>query len=207
MKKRAISLLMAGILMGAMTSPVFATEETQLQDNNIDQDKQGSTAVEGTVSHQEPDAPSYVITIPSKIDFGTLYQPAVDQDANKDIKFTVAASDFTNMRDGSGVVVWVRDSNDVQTYGEWSGTFAIKNHYGNKLNYTLLNAQGEDLTDLKRDYEQGMVFNVFATEGGAQGTARLNQRQLVNVDLDQWAGVYTGTVQFYSKIRELQDFI
>ena len=50
-------------------------------------------------------------------------------------------------------------------------------------------------------YANGFLFNTF-TAGGQEATEqlKLNRNQLYNRDLSIWGGQYTGTLNFYTKI-------
>lgn len=212
MKKKMISRILTIALAGAMVfasaSAVFGANKP-MDNGSAANEKSGSTKVEGIVETASPGDPSYVITIPEKIDFGTLRQPATDTDSFKDIPFVVTASEFSNIPQGSAVAVLVRDAKDAQTNNEWSGKFAIEKD-GNELVYTVLNQSGTDLSTLKLDYANGILFNAFAAEGDANGTARLNQKQLYGKDLNgadsSWVGTYEGTMNFYAKVVSMADY-
>ncbi|MCD8364926.1 MAG: hypothetical protein LUC83_03780 [Clostridiales bacterium] len=206
--KRGTGLLLAGVLACGAPATVFASQT--LGDAQTENEQTGSTEVEGEVKSSSPGDPSYVITIPAKIDFGTLRQPSTDTDSFKDVSFTVTASDFYNIASGSAVAVLLKDSNDVNTGGSWSGEFAITKDTCS-LEYSILNSAGTSVAESTLTYDHGLLFAVYANEGKVAGTARLNQRQLYGKDLkdtdSDYVGTYTGTIDFYAKVVSLAEYL
>lgn len=219
MKKRSLlkkgaGLVLAGSLVLGMQSTVFATNPTL-----TDSGQNGNTDVAGEVSTSSGVSPSYIITIPEKIDFGTLSAPETDQNDYKDISFDVTASSFVNFSDNTGVAVLVKDSQDVQNAGEWSGVFNItKDTYS--LAYSILDPSASDVSDGTLTYTNGLLFHVFGAAAVAtsadssvtvSGTVRLNQRQLYGYDLDgtdaDMVGTYDGTIDFYSTVVDLNSYL
>ena len=53
-------------------------------------------------------------------------------------------------------------------------------------------------------YDNGFLFNVFMKAGQtATDQLRLNRNQLYNKDLSTWGGAYTGTLNFYTRVRNV----
>lgn len=207
--RRGAILALAAVMTMGLSASVFAADKP-MGNADTTNEKSDTTEVEGQVVDTAPGDPSYVITIPEKIDFGTLKQPTTNTDSFKTVEFTVTAEDFNNIASGSAVAVLVKDSADTaSTDNAWNGEFAIKQN-GNELKYSVLNPAGTDLNDTRKGYEHGLLFSAFAVEGSVQGTAKLNQKQLYGKDLKgadkSWVGIYKGTMDFYAKVVSAADY-
>ncbi len=207
-------MFLAAVLILGMQSTVFASTTTDLSETS----QSGNVTVTGTV--EEPASPTYVITIPASIDFGTLEAPDTDEDDYKSVTFDVTASSFANFSSGTGVAVLVKDSNDEKNnVGDWGAKFYITNEDSISLEYSILDPDGDDISagDLTR--ESGLLYYVFdaASVTGSSdssmtvtGTAMLNQRQLYGLDLEDedsaYLGDYEGTLNFYVRVVYMSDY-
>ena len=213
--RRGVGLVMAGSLIFGMQSMVFATDT-----NLTDSSQSGDTDVTGEVEVSSEVSPSYIITIPEKIDFGTLTSPDADEDDYKEVSFDVTAGSFVNFSDNTGVAVLVKDSEDEKDVnGDWTAGFYIRNESSYSLEYDILDPSGDDISAGDLTYENGLLYHVFgaaavATSGTGSvtvtGTAQLNQRQLYGYDLadadSDRTGTYDGTLNFYAKVVSLSDY-
>lgn len=99
--KKIIAALLAGVLG---TTAVVSASAATLTNENPD----GSTEITARIEGAGPGDVSYVITIPDKVDFGTLTQPETETDSYKYIGFIVVATQL-NFEKGA-VSVYVKDS-------------------------------------------------------------------------------------------------
>ena len=161
----------------------------------------GNTEV--TANIQDPGAVNYIITIPDKVDFGTLTQPETDTDSFKDVKFTVTATKIENLSDKNRVAVAVKDKDatvdDDQFY------ITQKTSPNTKLMYLVYDTDtiGESDNHLAEGVmgNDGYNFAYFKNQGqSATGTIRLNQKQLYGKNIAEIAGDYSGTMVFTSSI-------
>lgn len=213
----AILLLAAIILLPAAVTHGKAPLTVQAQDldNAAPANQEGDTTVEGTVTSQPPGSPTYVLRIPSSIDFGILQTPAVDTDSFKDIPFQVELVSLSNLQRGSVVSVLARDGNAPAQMADPNIPFSIKKTDAETLTYSVYTGSdnpdlGMNLEDNATWYEHGYLFGSFnyqAVPGShIKGATRLNQRQLFGKDMSSFTGDYTGQIHFYSRIANAADF-
>lgn len=214
--RKSASLLLAGALLFGMQSIAFASSTTDLSESN----QSGDTTVMGEVVESTTGSPTYVITIPANIDFGTLTAPDTDEDDYKSVTFDVTASSFVNFSDGTGVAVFVKDSTDEKNnVGDWNAKFYITNENSKSLEYSILNPSSEDISSGNLTFESGLLYYVFGATSVATnssgsltvtGTAKLNQSQLYGLDLEDedsdYLGTYEGTLNFYAKVVDISDY-
>ena len=86
--RKILALSMAVATMVTASTAAFAAELTPSSTT-------GNTEV--TANIQDLGAVNYIITIPDKVDFGTLTQPETDTDSFKDVNFTVTATKIENL--------------------------------------------------------------------------------------------------------------
>ena len=203
MKKKVMTVLLAaGLLLAAI--PAAAEQEL------TDVTPEGTTQVEADILDTDSGAVSYIISIPEKIDFGTLQMPEDDTTAhNKTVGFTVAAVevnglDATNQR----IAVLMKDSvtgDKTFQIKQISGTGVADETTDLKvLNYLVYTATGTNVASGDM-YTNGMGFAAFHAAGqSVDGTLSLDQNQLLSdTNIANWAGDYAGTINFYTKIVSL----
>lgn len=131
--------------------------------------------------------PTYTITIPEKVDFDSpTYQPAGSGQYN-DKTFEVIPTTLTNLTDGRGLSVMVKDGGtspstgtDYQLTGsDSSDTLNYQVYKGNSATGGALDAAGATLVN---KWEKGATAQ--------SGTLRLDQSQI------KYSGRYTGTLTF-----------
>lgn len=199
--KRLISVLLAGAL--AATAAVSASAATLTNEN-----PDGSTEVTAQILGAEPGDVSYIITIPDKVDFGTLEQPETDTDSYKYLGFNVEATEINNFANNQAVTVYVKDSSadDGQFYltqkdsaSPFTMSYDVYERVvddTNRSEYVPMNQSG--------DWgEYGYHLCSFGAQ--AQGvlqdvTLALNQKAIYGQNLDEIAGDYSGTMVFHSAI-------
>ena len=197
MKNKLVAGFMAATMMvSVMSTGVFAKDLDPSDENK----KAGDTQVTATVEENENKA-SYVIQIPDMVDFGKIQQPETEGDAYsyKDIKVSCITAD--NLAAGTAIAVLVKDA----TAAESSDPFCLTHntHSDCVLNYEIMNNNDESIQN-GTWYANGFLFNLF-TGAGQEATdkLRLNRNQLYNKDLSVWGGQYTGTLNFYTRVRDV----
>ena len=192
--RKILALSMAVATMVTASTAAFAAELTPSSTT-------GNTEV--TANIQASGEVSYTITIPDKVDFGTLTQPETDTDSFKDVKFTVTATKIENLSDKNRVAVAVKDKDatvdDDQFY------ITQKTSPNTKLMYLVYDTDtiGESDNHLAEGVmgNDGYDLAYFKNQGqSATGTIRLNQKQLYGKNIAEIAGDYSGTMVFTSSI-------
>lgn len=204
MKKKMITVLLAGALAVVSVIPVAAGTTTQ---DNVD----GSTTV--TANIVDSGAVSYVITIPESADFGTLTQPdSIDTDHYTIYGFEVKATEL-NLKNNQGVTVYMKDSSstdnqfyisqnienlpDTMTaftiaYDVYDTTVTVDNI--NK--YEPINETAEPGT-----YGYHLCTFLYNAQGRKQPVyLALNQNALYGQTISDIAGDYSGTITFHSAL-------
>lgn len=202
--KKIIAALLAATL--ATTAAVSASAAT-LTEQNPD----GSTEVTARIEGANPGDVSYVITIPDKVDFGTLTQPETDTDSYKYLDFDVVATELNNLEARQAVSVFLKDgtSDDGQFYltqKDKANPFTISyNVYENVVDDTNI----IDYTPMNQSGDTGEYgYHLCTFTSGAQGavqdvTLALNQKNLFGQNLDDIAGDYSGTMVFHSALTTI----
>ena len=193
--RKILALSMAVATMVTASTAAFAAELTLSSTT-------GNTEV--TANIQDLGAVNYIITIPDKVDFGTLTQPETDTDSFKDVNFTVTATKIENLSDTDYVIVRVK--NEGATVDDSAFYLTQKTSPNTKFIYDVY-----DISPIENYYiplasvsmtEPNGYFLVAFNEIGAKttGTLRFNQKQLYGKDISEIAGDYSGTMVFTSSI-------
>lgn len=201
MKKRLLSVLMVAVMLMAAL-PVSAADKEL-----TDIDNAGSTSVEADIVNDDSGDVSYIIAIPEKIDFGTLSMPEDDATAHpKTVGFEVSAVEVNGLDTAtSRIAVLMADASAE------AGTFQIVGVSGTNndkiLKYSVLNSAGVDITSGNR-YENGYAITAFSAAGQkVTGSLSLEQNQLLSdTAIENWAGDYLGTINFYTTIADLASY-
>ncbi len=197
--KRIIAVLMSVMLTA--TAAVSASASDLKND-------EGATEITANIEGGTTGEVSYIITIPDKVDFGTLTLPEEDVDSYKYVGFNVEAKEL-NIKNNQSVSVFVKDSvsSDGQFYltqKDSASPFSISyDVYDREINsenmndYTPMNETG-DCT------EYGYHLCTFVgpdTAGTLHNvTLTLNQKSLYGKNPDDIAGNYSGTMLFHSSL-------
>lgn len=202
--KKLFAALLSGVL--ATTAVVSASAATLTNDN-----PDSSTEITARIEGAGPGDVSYVITIPEKVDFGTLEQPKTDTDSYKYIGFNVEATEIKNFSTLQSVSVYVKDSSseDGQFYlTQKDKTDPFKMTYDvyerkvddtNRIDYTPMNESGS-----MGEYGYHLCTFTSTAEGAVQDvTLALNQKKLYGQNLNDIAGDYSGTMTFHSALTTL----
>ena len=193
--RKILALSMAVATMVTASTAAFAAELTPSSTT-------GNTEV--TANIQASGEVSYTITIPDKVDFGTLTQPETDIDSFKDVNFTVTATKIENLSDTDYVIVRVK--NEGATVDDSAFYLTQKTSPNTKLTYDMYDRKR--IGDFDIPLNKGKMVNPdgyylvdFRHTGESKtGTLRLNQKQLYGKDISEIAGNYSGTMVFISSI-------
>ena len=213
MKKRIWAALLAAVML-LTAVPVMASEPNEDDTSVIGEQKlddiknAGSTAVEADVRDENGEI-SYIIAIPEKIDFGTLQRPADISTAHpKQVGFEVSAVEIIGLDTSTQrVAVLMQDANASD-----KSLFIITGASGTNtdkiLKYNVLSSVGTDITTGFK-YPNGYLYAAFSQAGQVvPGTLSLDQNQLSdNTDIATWAGEFLGTINFYTAIAEIKDYV
>ena len=162
--KKLFALLICAALCAAMSVTAFAADINQDSDP-----KSGSANVKATAQLPTPTAPTYTVTIPAEIDFGTITKSATESLKTQPI--TISASDVTNLN-GKSVDVSVTGSFSLSS-GENALPFEVYKQ-----------AEGGDAL------ASGDSFAAFTEDGSVTGRLQLDEADITA------AGDYTGTLTF-----------
>ena len=198
MKKKMLAAILTGVMLMAVL-PVSAEELTDVVPG-------GTTTVEADIVDDSSGDVSYIISIPEKIDFGTLTMPEDDSVAHpKTVGFEVSAVEISGLDTAtSRIAVLLKDA-------AAKGTFQITGVRGTNnekvLTYSVLNSAGIDITT-GTEYANGYAMAAFSAAGQTvAGSLSLEQNQLLaDKEVANWAGDYLGTINFYTTIANLADY-
>ena len=140
-----------------------------------------------------------------KIDFGDLKQPEDSMgEYYKEKDATVKAEVITGLQDGYRVAVLVKDAADSEENPQFRITGQDPANKGKNLYYTIKNASTlANLQDGNR-YTNGYLVAAFTNaEETVDLRLTLDQMQLFGEDMSDWVGNYRGTLNFYSKVADL----
>ena len=208
MKKRKI---MTAMLLASLTLAATVSVAAGTLTNTKDSDETEVTA--RILGEDEPGEVSYVVSIPDKVDFGTLVKPADASDSFVEIPYTVRAEKITGLDDAAHqnwyVRVQVRDKtfelDEREQFYLTQKTVSYPEASSGKktLNYTICigdsNANVEDNASFKNEHGFNIAF-FHATGDEVKGKFRLNQHQLYGKDLNEYAGEYSGSAVFHTSI-------
>ncbi|MEZ3434646.1 MAG: hypothetical protein K1W34_08510 [Lachnospiraceae bacterium] len=194
MKKRWI----AGALAGFLAVNVLTVSAQDL--SNVE--PAGNTEVTANVSGSGD--VTYLVSIPERVNFGTLTQPENNTQAHPAVRsFNVEAVQITGLDAATQrVVVLLKDGSNA---GGFQLTGQSASNSGKVLNYTVCNETGTDITG-GRPYDNGYLLAAFSAGGqNVAGQLKLEQNQLYGENLEQWAGNYKGTINFFTRVASLAD--
>lgn len=194
-KKWAAGLCMAAIMAA---TPVLAVCASELDRAN----PSGSTAVEANVEEAAPDKPTYVISIPAKVDFGTISQPTTEGTNYQTTNIKVECISLDGLAEKQAIAVLVKDKNATQA----SDPFKLTNANDAELTYDLIMSSDNSNIQSSTWYTNGFLFTSFTAAGqSAQNILRLDRGQLYGQDLSVYGGKYTGSLDFYTRVAGLGD--
>lgn len=188
-----IALLLTAVLLAF---PVMAEDDQDLTNQN----PSNNTEVDAEIKDSSGEV-TYIVTVPVKIDFGTLVCPDTEKDLNKILYFDVSCVQMIGIDN-----VMLSVCNSGSTAGGTNQNFYLSNETDItctfKPTYDLY--VGNAGTRVKIDTSGAMPVNgynycLFTEEGQiVNGGVVLNQRQLFPYkdDLKSIAGDYRGTLVF-----------
>lgn len=196
MKKKLFTTIFTAALATVVSAPVIAAT---VSDVNPDSSKEVTAKVVGDVN--------YTITIPEKVDFGTLTKPESNDDNYKFANFQVEATEL-NIFSDQVVSIDIKDSSSSDnrfyitqqneanpfklSYNVYSGVVNDDNIVAN----TSINSS---VTPGNNGYHL-RTFTYDETGKTQDVTLALNQNVLYNKTLSDIAGDYSGTITFHSEI-------
>ena len=193
--KKILALSMAIATVATTSTAAFAAELTP-------NSPVGETEIAANI--QASGEISYVITIPDKVDFGTLTPPETDTDSFKDVPYEVTAVNIEGLSEDQYVLIRLKDKDATEEDSQFYLT--QKTSPNTKFIYDVYN-----ISPIENHYsplasvsmtEPNGYFLVAFNEIGAKttGTLRFNQKQLYGKDISEIAGDYSGTMVFTSSI-------
>lgn len=195
--KKVLAILLALSLSTAVAVSVSAAQLTPTSSTNE------NTEVTAHINGTTPGEVSYVITIPDKVDFGTLTQPEDDGDYYNDVTYTVTATEITGLSDNQQVAVYVKDTNATSENDQFYIT--QKTSPNTQLTYDVYAGTPDEGLPVNQGSMGDNGYLLVAFNEQAQeinGTLRLNQSQLYGQDLDTIAGDYSGYMVFHSSVTD-----
>jgi len=205
MQKRWIPVMTAiALILGS--SPVSASDAAN--GNTVtDALPAGDTTVTGKVEDAEHGDVTYIISIPDKVDFGTLSQPESNAASPVERTAAISASEINGLNTGtSRVAVLLKDSaadGGFKLIGQDSA------NSGKELEYSIYTVAGNTETNVtsQNKYPNGYLIVLFQETGNKIDLKlKLDQNQLYGQELSGWVGNYKGTLNFYSTVGSIGSF-
>ena len=193
--KKILALSMAIATVATTSTAAFAAELTPSSTT-------GNTEV--TANIQASGEISYVITIPDKVDFGTLTPPETDTDSFKDVPYEVTAVNIEGLSEDQYVLIRLKDKDATEEDSQFYLT--QKTSPNTKFIYDVYNISPIEnhyspLASVSMTEPNGYFLVAFDKIGAkTTGTLRFNQKQLYGKDISEIAGDYSGTMVFTSSI-------
>ncbi len=187
---------------------ITATAVSVSAANLTNQSQSGQTEVIARIDSSVPAGITYEIIIPDVVNFGTLEQPAQEEDSYKTVGYTVELNKVSGLAANQQVSVYVRDQNATVNGDQY---FYIANKVNNsvKFKYNVFKVPEESVSTATSINANPMTSSIgyyldgFTTEGETvEGTLVLNQLQLYGKSLPDIVGDYSGYMVFYSTIEE-----
>lgn len=206
LKKKVVPLLAAALAMTGVL-PVMANEEIQTQEIS-DAQQAGSTTVVASVNGTDPGEVTYVVSVPSYIDFGSLNR---DEGATGGHNYvtkvgTVTLTEVTGLTDSQRVAVLMQDAAKGTNGFQIAGVSGAALSKGQTLNYSVMIGEQELNVSQSTSYANGFLVGAFQKANDQVNVNfMLDQNQMTGV-LDDWAGTYQGTITFYSRVAGSSDY-
>ena len=198
--KKLLAIVLTGVLMVGSAVSVSAADTYSLTEDN----PTGDQNTEVTAEIKKPGEVWYEVAVPTKVDFGILNNVTGDADTQKfDIKLIDKSPSVKS------VYVGVRDTTDAGAITDASLStkfFKLENKTTDLvLGYDYLSETGESVLSIDTTPEDnnnnyyGIVDGLTNIGETYSCTLSLPMSQLSDKLTDQYAGVYTGTIEFYSR--------
>lgn len=165
----------------------------------------GDTPVTGRVEETDTGNVEYVVSVPDKIDFGTLKKPDTGDAGQYATRYgTVKLESVENLPDGCRIAVFVKDAADTAENPDFRIIGQDYANQGKELVYTITNQSSQANLLSGTRYLNGYLVGAFVGAGDNTNLQLdLDRQQLYGVDLSEWTGNYKGTLNFYSKVVDL----
>ena len=202
--KKIVTIALAAAMISCVTASVAAETLTET-------DQSGKTEVTANIkgAAPQPGDPTYVISIPDVVDFGTLQQPDNnDSSSFKDVGYTVTLDELNDLdTETQQINVYVKDDK-ANVDNDQRFRITNKNDSTKVFYYDVYSVSGDDLTDETPSVNgenmtsvSGYALTSFNTVGQQlNGTLRIDQAQLYGYQLRDIIGDYSGFMVFYSEI-------
>ena len=193
--KKILALSMAIATVATTSTAAFAAELTP-------NSPVGETEIAANI--QASGEISYIITIPDKVDFGTLTPPETDTDSFKDVPYEVTAVNIEGLSEDQYVLIRLKDKDATEEDSQFYLT--QKTSPNTKFIYDVYNISPIEnhyspLASVSMTEPNGYFLVAFDKIGAkTTGTLRFNQKQLYGKDISEIAGDYSGTMVFTSSI-------
>lgn len=191
MKKRFLAVLIAALMLAVLQAgPALAENEL----TNTSQS--GDTEVDALIEDGTGEV-AYIVTVPSKIDFGNLVCPDTNEDSFTIQKFTVSCDEMVGVNK-----VQLSVCNDGSTSGELNQEFFLTNQTNKSCTFKPLYEVYVGTTKINTSEAMpvnGYEYLTFTQKGQAiTGGVRLNQAQLFPYkdNIAEIAGQYSGRMVF-----------
>ena len=197
-KNRKLLVLSAALVMVTTSSIPVGALTLKQESNN------GNTEVVAHIEDEQAGAVQYIVTVPDKVDFGTLIQPETDEDSFKDAPFKVELTSVENLDKDQYVLVRLKDQNATEEDSQFYLT--QKTSPNTKFIYDVYNVHPIEeyylpLAVVPMTEPNGYFLVAFDEVGKkCEGTLRFNQKQLYGKELSEIAGDYSGTMVFTTSI-------
>lgn len=160
----------------------------------------GSTEVVAHIEDEQVGEVQYTVTLPDKVDFGTLTQPETDEDSFKDVSFDVTLTRVENLAENQYVKVYVKDQSATEEDSAFYMTQTMSPNTKFKYEVYDVNPVNEEnlpIDSTAMTEQGGYLFCSFNTTGASKrGTLRFNQKQLYGKDMSEIAGDYSGSMVY-----------
>lgn len=166
----------------------------------------GDTSVTGQVVDTDKGDVTYIVSIPDKVDFGTLQKPENSEEPHNMIQtMTIEAEEIAGLDSGDRVAVLVKDATDTGESENFKIVGQDVSNKGKELIYEISNKLSSDVPiQSGTRFPNGYLVSAFAQTGDStELTLTLDQNQLVDKYLPEWVGNYKGTLNFYSTVTDL----
>ena len=185
--KKVLAILLTGVLMVGSAISVSAADTYSLTQDN----PTGDQDTEVTAEIKAPGEVWYEVAVPTKVDFGILNNVAGDADIQAfDIELIDKSASVES------VYVGVRDTTDANKLENETTGLVLGYDYLNETGASVLT----ETTPEDNNYNYYGIVDGLTTVGETYNcTLSLPMSQLSNKLTDEYAGVYTGTIEFYSR--------
>lgn len=200
MTKKILVILLTAIFVFAAGGKAEASDvNADIEINDTDNTR--NTQVEAKVD--DGVSPTYVVTIPSKVDFGKLTRPDTDRQDLKTRDFGIHITKLENLGARQILAILASGSGD-------KGAFVLNNAKGKSLSYAFLEGTNKQDITQRNSYPNGWYVaasKVITESNPIQCQLSLDQNQLNQGTIDEWEGTFSGSIRFYTTIADMEDYL